>query len=63
MQIVNGVVHETFYAACYALGLLEDDRECFDCFNEVVVLTRGSGLRRLLALALIYRGISHPLAI
>jgi hypothetical protein len=62
-RTVNGVLHESFHAACYAFGLLEDDWEWVDCFNEAVVFARGSSLRRLIALALVYGGISHPLAI
>jgi hypothetical protein len=42
---------------------LEFDREWIDCFNKAVVFAHGSGLRRLFALALVYGGISHPLAI
>jgi hypothetical protein len=63
LRTVNGVIHETFHAACYALGLLEDDREWIYCFNEGVVFARESSLRQLYALALVYEGISHPLAI
>jgi hypothetical protein len=38
LRTVNGVVHETFHAAGYALLLLEDDRNWIDCSNEAVVL-------------------------
>jgi hypothetical protein len=55
---VNGVIHESFHAACYVLSLLEDDWEWVDYFNEAVVFARGSSFRRLFALALVYGGLS-----
>ncbi len=63
LRTVNGTVYDTFHGACVALGLLEDDREWIECFNEAVTFARGSSLRCLLAMALAYGGISHPMAI
>ncbi len=63
LRAVNGTVYKTFHRACVALGLLEDDREWIECFNEAVTFARGSSLRRLFAMALAYGGISHPMRI
>ncbi len=63
LQTVNGTVYDTFHEACVALGLLEDDREWIECFNEAVVFARGCSLRCLFVLAMAYGGISHPLGI
>ncbi|KAL8094160.1 hypothetical protein AgCh_035870 [Apium graveolens] len=37
IRTVNGVTYTTFKAACYALGLLDDDREWVDCLSEAAV--------------------------
>jgi hypothetical protein len=61
LRTFNGTVYDTFYKACVALGLLKDDQEWIEYFNEAVVFARGSSLCRLFAMALPYGGISHPL--
>ncbi|XP_074347337.1 uncharacterized protein LOC141686186 [Apium graveolens] len=41
IRTVNGVTYPTFKAACYALGLLDDDREWVDCLSKAAVWATG----------------------
>jgi hypothetical protein len=63
LRTVNCTVYDTFHRVGVALGLLEDDLEWIECFNEAVLFARGSSLRRLFVMALAYGGISHPMGI
>ncbi|XP_055960816.1 uncharacterized protein LOC126682230 isoform X2 [Mercurialis annua] len=46
---VNKTIYPTFKAACYALGLLDDDREWTDCLIEASNWASGDQLRQLFA--------------
>lgn len=58
IRTVNGVTYKTFKAACYALGLLDDDKEWIDCLTEAAIWATGNELRNLFVTILIYCQIS-----
>ncbi|XP_074305621.1 uncharacterized protein LOC141640840 [Silene latifolia] len=60
IRTVNKVIHPTFKEACYALGLLGDDKECIDAINEAADWGSGCYLRRLFATLLLSGSISQP---
>ena len=49
----NGITHPTFYEACLARGLLEDDGEWRQCLLEASHMQSGEQLRHLFALLLL----------
>ena len=49
----NGTTHSTFYEACLARGLLEDDGEWRQCLLEASHMQTGEQLRHLFALLLL----------
>ncbi|XP_019240003.1 PREDICTED: uncharacterized protein LOC109219999 [Nicotiana attenuata] len=51
---INGVTHENYKDACYALGLLEDDKEWNGCLAEAVLWATGNELRNLFVTILIH---------
>ncbi|XP_074358164.1 uncharacterized protein LOC141697601 [Apium graveolens] len=59
IRTVNGVTYPTFKAACYALGLLDDDREWVDCLSEAAVWATGNELRNLFVTILIFFHVSN----
>ena len=61
IRTVNGVVHPTFKAACYALGLLDDDKEWHDCLQEASLWGSNQQLRELFATMLLYCEVVDPL--
>ncbi|XP_074304071.1 uncharacterized protein LOC141638608 [Silene latifolia] len=60
IRTVNKVIHPTFKEACYALGLLGDDKEYIDAINEAADWGSGCYLRRLFATLLLSGSISQP---
>uniref|UniRef100_A0A453RTU0 Uncharacterized protein n=1 Tax=Aegilops tauschii subsp. strangulata TaxID=200361 RepID=A0A453RTU0_AEGTS len=44
---VDGVVHPTYKSACYALGLLNDDKEWDDCIKEASHWASAPQMRQL----------------
>ncbi|XP_074347407.1 uncharacterized protein LOC141686261 [Apium graveolens] len=56
---VNGVTYPTFKAACYALGLLDDDKEWVDFLSEASVWATGNELCNLFVTILIYFQVSN----
>ena len=58
IRTVHGVQHNTFQAACQALGLLEDDTEWIQCFTEASVFSTGYSLRILFVTALLYGNVT-----
>ncbi|XP_074374103.1 uncharacterized protein LOC141714484 [Apium graveolens] len=58
IRTVNRVRYKTFKAACYALGLLDDDKEWIDCLNEAAIWANGYELRNLFVTILIYCQVS-----
>lgn len=59
IRTVNGVTYPTFKAACYALGLLDDDKEWIDCLSEAAIWATGNELRNLFVTILIYCQVSN----
>ncbi|XP_019240131.1 PREDICTED: uncharacterized protein LOC109220120 [Nicotiana attenuata] len=51
---INGVTHDNYKDACYALGLLEDDKEWNDCLAEAALWATGNELRNLFVTILIH---------
>ncbi|CAH1433073.1 unnamed protein product [Lactuca virosa] len=60
IRTVNGHVCATFREACYALGLLEDDREYIDAIEEASHSGSGYYLRYLFATMLKSNSLSRP---
>ncbi|XP_062089097.1 uncharacterized protein LOC133795659 [Humulus lupulus] len=58
IRTVNGVTYPTFKAACYALGLLDDDKEWIDCLTEASIWATGNELRHLFVMILIHCQVS-----
>ncbi|XP_062118381.1 uncharacterized protein LOC133831999 [Humulus lupulus] len=46
-RTINGVTYPTFKVACYALGLLDDDKEWIDCLTKAAIWATGNELRHL----------------
>ena len=63
LHTIDGVCHPSFQAACLALGLLDDDQEWVTCFTESITYATGSQLHWLFVIALIFGGISNPMAL
>ena len=59
----NNVVYSSYYTACVACGLAEDDQEWFRCFDKARLFTTGSGLRTLFLIGLRLKLIASPLKI
>ena len=57
---VNGVQYETFRDTCYALGLLDDDKEYIDGIIEASFWASAHSLRLLFVSLLISESISRP---
>lgn len=57
---INGVDHQTFRDACYALGLLDDDKEYVDIIVEASHWGMPSYLRQLFSMLLISNSMSRP---
>jgi hypothetical protein len=53
LRSFNGALYPTYKDACYARGLLEDDREWDQCLREASQMQTGSALRSLFAVILL----------
>ncbi|XP_019234388.1 PREDICTED: uncharacterized protein LOC109214881 [Nicotiana attenuata] len=60
LKKINGRDHETFRDACYALGLLDDDKEYVDAIVEAINWGMPSYLRQLVAMLLLSNSMSRP---
>lgn len=60
LRTVNGVTYNTFQEACYAMGLLADDKEFIDAITEASHLASGNQLRKLFVTLLSMNTISRP---
>ncbi|XP_070004772.1 uncharacterized protein [Nicotiana sylvestris] len=60
LKKVNGCDHETFRDACYALGLLDDDKEYVDAIMEASNWGMTLYLRQLFAMLLLSNSMSRP---
>nr|GEU35617.1 uncharacterized protein [Tanacetum cinerariifolium] len=57
---VNDIVHRTYRDACYAMGLLDDDREYIDAIEEANSWACGEYVRKVFARLLTSNTISRP---
>lgn len=60
MRRVNGKLYNSYRDACYALGLLEDDKEYIDGIEEASRWGSAHSLRKLFANLLIAKSMSRP---
>ncbi|OIT07740.1 hypothetical protein A4A49_62867, partial [Nicotiana attenuata] len=60
LRKINGCDHKTFRDACYALGLLDDDKEYVDAIIEASNWGMPSYLRQLFAMLLLSNSMSRP---
>lgn len=61
LKTVNGVLYGEFKDACYALGLLDDDKEYISAIKEASLWCFGKYLRKLFVILLISKSVSVPL--
>lgn len=60
IRTINGTTYDTFQEACYALGLLDDDRDYIDAIVEANEIASGNQLRRLFVTLLLTNTMSKP---
>ncbi|XP_019190593.1 PREDICTED: uncharacterized protein LOC109185050 [Ipomoea nil] len=60
IRTVNGVEYLTFRDACYAHGLLDDDKEYIDAINETSYWSTAHSLRKLFVVLLTSSSIIRP---
>uniref|UniRef100_A0A2N9HBP6 ATP-dependent DNA helicase n=1 Tax=Fagus sylvatica TaxID=28930 RepID=A0A2N9HBP6_FAGSY len=60
IRTVNNVLHPTFRSACYALGLLDDDKEWHEALNHASHWASGKQLRELFVTILIFCEVADP---
>ncbi|XP_019170931.1 PREDICTED: uncharacterized protein LOC109166402 [Ipomoea nil] len=60
IKTFNGVSHLTFKDACYARGLLDDDKEYIDAINEASHWSSGHSMRKLFVILLTSSSIVRP---
>ncbi|XP_019183823.1 PREDICTED: uncharacterized protein LOC109178738 [Ipomoea nil] len=60
IRTVNGVEYLTFRDACYARGLLDDDKEYIDAINEASYWSSAHSLRKLFVVLLTSSSIIRP---
>jgi hypothetical protein len=60
IRTVNGIVHNTYKSACYALGLLDDDNEWDDCIKEASYWASASQMRQLFCTILLFCEVTDP---
>lgn len=60
IRTVDGISYSSFQQACYALGLLDDDREYIDGIREASELASGHQLRKLFAMLLLTNTMNNP---
>jgi len=60
LRTINSQTYATFQQACLALGIIQDDTEWIQCFEEAIVFSTGHTLRTFFATAVMYSGIIDP---
>ncbi|XP_057755480.1 uncharacterized protein LOC130974635 [Arachis stenosperma] len=60
IRTIDGVLYSTFKDACYACGLLDDDKEYIDAIMEVSHWGSGTYLRKLFAMVLFSNSMDTP---
>ncbi|XP_071713076.1 uncharacterized protein [Rutidosis leptorrhynchoides] len=58
---VDGTLHPTFKDACFARGLINDDKECTKAISEATLWASGSQLHDLFVTILLFCNVSKPL--
>nr|XP_025676655.2 uncharacterized protein LOC112776643 [Arachis hypogaea] len=61
IRTYNGVVYKSFREACFARGLLDDDREYIEAIEEASIWGSGEYLRNLFATLLFSNSMTRPL--
>ena len=60
IKTFQGVVYKTFKEACFARGLLDDDREYISAVKEAATWASGRGLRKLFVSMLLCGSLKQP---
>lgn len=60
IRTINGIIYPTYSAACYAMGLLDDDNEWKDCIREVPYWASRMQLRQLFVATLSHCEVTNP---
>uniref|UniRef100_A0A453C8I6 Uncharacterized protein n=5 Tax=Aegilops tauschii subsp. strangulata TaxID=200361 RepID=A0A453C8I6_AEGTS len=60
IRTVDGVVHPTYKSACYALGLLNDDKEGDNCIKEASHWASAPQMRQLFCTILLFCEVTDP---
>ncbi|XP_031095005.1 ATP-dependent DNA helicase PIF1-like [Ipomoea triloba] len=60
LRTFNGVEYETFRDACYARGLLDDDKEYIDAFEEASHWSSAQSMRKLFVTLLTTNSMNRP---
>ncbi|KAL4606240.1 hypothetical protein ACB092_09G087600 [Castanea dentata] len=61
IMTVKNITYPTYKDACYALGLLDDDKEWHECIIEAAQWASGKQLRQLFVTILMFCEVSDPL--
>ncbi|XP_071728569.1 uncharacterized protein [Rutidosis leptorrhynchoides] len=61
IRSVNGILHPTFKDACFAYGLINDDKEWTEAIDEATLWASGSQLGDLFVTILLFCNVSKPL--
>ncbi|XP_071712046.1 uncharacterized protein [Rutidosis leptorrhynchoides] len=61
IRTVDGTLHPTFKDACFAYGLVNDDKEWTEAISEAKLWASGSQLRELFVTMLLFCNVSNPL--
>ena len=60
IRTINRIRYRTFQEACYAIGLLSDNKEFVEAIKEASELASGHQLRKLFVMLLVSNTISKP---
>ena len=63
LRTINDVTYRTYKEACYALGLLDDDKEWHDSLIEALSWASGQKLRQLFVTMLLFCEVADPLSL
>lgn len=60
IRTVNGILYPKFKDACYALGLLDDDKEYIEAIKESSLWATGASIRKLFVIMLLSSSVATP---
>lgn len=60
VRIANEILHDTFKSACYAFGLLQEDRQWVECIQQAATWAMDHQLRQLFATILQDCELTNP---